>query len=37
MNRPVFELTPSKLLKYPVRKRKAMLGEFDFFEFLFAF
>ena len=28
---------PNRLLKYPLRKRKAMLGEFDFFEFLFAF
>ena len=27
---------PSRLLKYPLRKRKAMLGEFDFSDFLFA-
>ena len=26
----------SRLLKYPLRKRKAMLGEFDFSDFLFA-
>lgn len=27
---------PSRLLKYSVRKRKAMLGDFDFSDFLFA-
>ena len=27
---------PNRLLKYPLRKRKAMLGEFDFSDFLFA-
>ena len=29
--------TFNRLLKYPLHKRKAMLGEFDFSEFLFAF
>jgi len=27
----------SRLLKYPLRKRKAILAEFDFSDFLFAF
>ncbi len=29
-------LLPSRLLKYSPRKRKAMLGEFDFSDFLLA-